>query len=101
MEPRQHTSRTLENGETSNIRDINDTSYDVLMDDFQDMQNEDGEMGFVEDIDETQTQEYIEDLRIESLKRAIDIAKLMSNVTTEDIIELAEKLVSFIKDKEI
>lgn len=68
------------------------------------MANEDGEMGFVDDMnaeDETNTQEYIEDLRIESLKRAIDIAKLMSNVTPEDIINLAEKLVTFIRDTNI
>lgn len=33
-----------------------------------------------------------EDLRIEALKRAIDIAKLMSNVTTQDVINIASKL---------
>lgn len=66
------------------------------------MTNEDGEMGFVDDIeDNTNTQEYIEDLRIEALKRAIDIAKIMSNVTPEDIINLAEKLVTFIRDTNI
>ena len=95
MEPKIHKTRTAENGDVLNYRDINDTAFDIISDD---MYAEDGEMGF---IDETQTQEYIEDLRIESLKRAIDIAKLMSNVTTEDIINLANKLVSFIRDTKI
>lgn len=100
MKPKVHTARTSENGQQQNVRDINDTQFDVLYD----MANEDGEMGFVDDMnteDETNTQEYIEDLRIESLKRAIDIAKLMSNVTPEDIISLAEKLVTFIRDTNI
>lgn len=96
MEPKQHTTRTADNGDVLNYRDINDTAYDIISDD---MFAEDGEMGFVEN--QNQTQEYIEDLRIESLKRAIDIAKLMSNVTTDDIIKLAEKLVTFIRDTKI
>ena len=94
MEPKIHKTRTSETGEQQDIRDINDTQFDIFMDDIE----EDGSLGFV---DESETQEHIEDLRIESLKRAIDIAKLMSNVTTEDIINLAAKLIVFIKDTEI
>lgn len=98
MEPKIHNKRTAETGEQHDIRDINDTKFDVFMDDIE----EDGALGFVDDgSDETETQEYIEDLRIEALKRAIDIAKLMSNVTADDIINLADKLVIFIKDTEI
>lgn len=94
MEPKIHKTRTSEAGEQQNVRDINDTQFDIFMDDIE----EDGSLGFV---DENKTQEYIEDLRIEALKRAIDIAKLMSNVTTDDIIDLAAKLIVFIKDTKI
>ena len=38
-----------------------------------------------------------EDLKIESLKIATNIAKLMSNVTTEDIVNIAETIAKFIK----
>ena len=39
--------------------------------------------------------------RIEALKRAIDIAKLMSNVTTDDVIELADKVLDYLKNTQI
>lgn len=39
-----------------------------------------------------------EDLRIEALKRAIDIAKLMSNVTTQDVINIASKIADYISN---
>ena len=38
-----------------------------------------------------------EDLKIESLKIATNIGKLMSNVTTEDIVSIAETVAKFIK----
>lgn len=38
-----------------------------------------------------------EDLKIESLKIATNIAKLMSNVTPEDIVNVAETVAKFIK----
>lgn len=38
-----------------------------------------------------------EDLKIESLKIATNIAKLMSNVTTDDIVEIAGTVAKFIK----
>lgn len=41
-----------------------------------------------------------EDLKIESLKIATNIAKLMSNVTTEDIVSIAETVAKFIKGGE-
>ena len=94
MEPKIHKTRTAETGEQHEIRDINDTQFDIFMDDIE----EDNNLNLVE---EDESQEHIEDLRIEALKRAIDIAKLMSNVTTEDIINLAAKLIVFIKDTQI
>lgn len=42
-----------------------------------------------------------EDLRIEALKRAIDIAKLMSNVTTQDVINIASKIADYISNTQI
>lgn len=41
-----------------------------------------------------------EDLKIESLKIATNIGKLMSNVTTEDIVSIAETVAKFIKGGE-
>ena len=38
-----------------------------------------------------------EELKIESLKIATNIAKLMSNVTTEDIVDIAATVARFIK----
>ena len=42
-----------------------------------------------------------EDLKIESLKIATNIAKLMSDVTTDDIITTADKVAGFIRDHSI
>jgi hypothetical protein len=42
-----------------------------------------------------------EDLKIESLKIATNIAKLMSDVTTDDIITIADKVAGFIRDHSI
>lgn len=39
-----------------------------------------------------------EDLKIESLKIATNICKLMNDVTPEDIMEVAEKVAKFIKN---
>ena len=48
--------------------------------------------------DKTMTEE---DLKIESLKIATNIAKLMSDVTTDDIITIADKVAGFIRDHSI
>lgn len=42
-----------------------------------------------------------EELKIESLKIATNIAKLMSDVTTDDIITIADKVAGFIRDHSI
>lgn len=90
MEPKKHSSR---NG--LSVVDVNDTPEDVFMDSFL----EDGEDGFVTEIEPDKIPD--EELRIEALKRAIDIAKLMSNVTTEDIISIAAKVVDYIRNTQI
>ena len=87
MEPKKHSSR---NG--LSVVDVNDTPEDVYMDSFL----EDGDDGFVENIEPDKMS--AEDLRIEALKRAIDIAKLMSNVTTQDVINIASKIADYISN---
>ena len=90
MKPKKHSSR---NG--LSVVDVNDTPEDVFMDSFL----EDGEDGFVTELEPDKMPD--EELRIEALKRAIDIAKLMSNVTTEDVISIAAKVVDYIRNTQI
>ena len=90
MEPKKHSSR-----DGLSVVDVNDTPEDVFMDSFL----EDGEDGFVTELEPDKMPD--EELRIEALKRAIDIAKLMSNVTTEDIISIAAKVVDYIRNTQI
>ena len=90
MEPKTHSSR-----DGLSVVDVNDTPEDVFMDSFL----EDGEDGFVTELEPDKMPD--EELRIEALKRAIDIAKLMSNVTTEDIISIAAKVVDYIRNTQI
>ena len=90
MEPKKHSSR-----DGLSVADVNDTPEDVYMDSFL----EDGDGGFVENIEPDKMP--AEDLRIEALKRAIDIAKLMSNVTTQDVINIASKIADYISNTQI
>ena len=87
MEPKKHSSR-----DGLSVADVNDTPEDVYMDSFL----EDSDDGFVENIEPDKMP--AEDLRIEALKRAIDIAKLMSNVTTQDVINIASKITDYISN---
>ena len=90
MKPKKHSMR---NGLT--VADVKDTPEDVSMDSFL----EDGDNSFVENIETDKMS--AEDLRIEALKRAIDIAKLMSNVTTQDVINIASKIADYISNTQI
>lgn len=87
MKPKKHSMR---NG--LNVADVKDAPEDVSMDSFL----EDGDNSFVENIESDKMP--AEDLRIEALKRAIDIAKLMSNVTTQDVINIATKIADYISN---
>lgn len=80
----------MRNGLT--VADVKDTPEDVFMDSFL----EDGDNSFIENIESDKMP--AEDLRIEALKRAIDIAKLMSNVTTQDVINIASKIADYISN---
>ena len=42
-----------------------------------------------------------EELKIEALKIATNIGKLMSNVTTEDVIKIANKILNYMKNTQI
>ena len=90
MKPKKHSSR-----DGLSVADVNDTPEDVYMDSFL----EDGDDSFVENIEPDKMP--AEDLRIEALKRAIDIAKLMSNVTTQDVINIASKIADYISNTQI
>lgn len=92
MEPKYHAKR---NG--LDVVDVKDTPEDVFMDSFL----EDGDNGFVEDMEPDDSNIPNEELRIKALQRAIDIAKLLSNVTVEDVIEIAETVVDYISNTEI
>lgn len=90
MKPKKHRSR-----DGLSVVDVNNTPEDVYMDSFL----EDGDDSFVENIEPDKMP--AEDLRIEALKRAIDIAKLMSNVTTQDVINIASKIADYISNTQI
>lgn len=68
---------------------------------FEDLLNED-EL-FEDDVNESAEDKKMteEELKIESLKIATNIAKLMSDVTTDDIITIADKVSGFIRDHQI
>ena len=69
--------------ETTSLKDRMKLQEDAIFEDDENVQEEDGMPD--------------EDLKIESLKIATNIAKLMSNVTTEDIVNIAETIAKFIK----
>lgn len=65
-----------------------DNSEDIFSDD----------IGFSESVDNNyEHTSDDEDRRIEALKRAIDISKLMSNVTVETVINIAEQVDAYLK----
>lgn len=68
---------------------------------FEDLLTEDElfEDGVNESVEDKKMTE--EELKIESLKIATNIAKLMSDVTTDDIITIADKVSGFIRDHQI
>ncbi|WQJ53621.1 MAG: hypothetical protein [Wendovervirus sonii] len=76
-----------------NLRQILNESNDLFEDELFEETNE------LEVSSEKQMSE--EDLKVESLKIATNIAKLMSDVTPEDIIQIATKVSDFIKNHKI
>lgn len=72
-----------------------------------DIYNEDGDMSFIddnapspEDVDNAEKEANKltdEEIKIKALNQAVNIAKLMSDVTTEDVLAIADKVAKFIK----
>lgn len=92
MEPKKHTKRTpVPGGDSLDVIDINDTYTGGE-------QFLEGDDGF---LDTMESDTDVQELRIEALKKAIDIAKLMSDVTTEDVINIALLVIKFVKETEI
>ncbi len=90
MNPKIHrTRKAVTGGRSLKVRDINDTGETFFDDYF-----EDGELSY---LDNENNVLELEESRIEALKRAIDIAKLMSNVTVNDVINIASKVFDYIK----
>ena len=95
MEPKEHKQRTPDkNVGPLDVVDLHDDSFN---DDFY---FEDGDMGFI-DPDEHKKTLAEQKQRIEALKRAIDIAKLMSNVLTDDVIDIANKVLDYMQNTKI
>lgn len=108
MEPKIQNKRQRFPGsdyvETTDMSKYLDNSADDMfspMDDFMDEENVFGdESASFESVntDYSQTGDD-EDRRIEALKRAIDIAKLMSNVNVETVITIAEQVDEYLKQQ--
>ena len=111
MKPRQRTERTAyQNGPTVSVASVNDTTTGIG-DDFSlnttDNYLEGSSLNFdddnapsVEDVENAEKEVKKmtdEEIKIKALKQAVDVAKLMSDVTTDDVIEIAKKLAKFIK----
>ena len=113
MEPRQRTERTAyPNGPTVSVSSVKDQDNNIGQEFNLDNINvdsylEDSGLQFnddnapsLEDI-EKEEQEVKkmtdEEIKIKALKQATDIAKLMSDVTTDDVIDIAKKVAKFIK----
>lgn len=93
MEPREHTQRTpVTGGDPLDVVDISNTT--VGGDEFL----EDGETAFVEGM---KSDRDMQELRIKCLKQAIDMGKLMSNVTVDDVINMATLVMKYVSETEI
>lgn len=102
MEPVNREERTaFFNGPKVSVASVDD---EPILDD---TYNEDGDMSFVDD--EAPSPEEVDDakkeankmtdeeIKIKALNQAVNIAKLMSDVTTDDVIKIAGKVAKFIK----
>ena len=115
MEPKQRTERTaFPNGPTVGVASVkdqgNNIGQDFSLDDedtnfdnyFEggDLKFEDDDAPSTDDIENAEKEVKKmtdEEIKIKALKQAVDVAKLMSDVTTDDVIDIAKKLAKFIK----
>lgn len=91
MEPKSKDTRKIYGIDKEvSVASVNDNEENF------DIQLEDGEMSFLSD-DQEDSKFSDEDIKIKALNQAINIAKLMSDVTVEDILEIAAKVAKYIK----
>lgn len=101
MEPKHDKGRlAFRGGPMISKASINDTP---------DEYNEEGDLHFLNDkapdpdeidaAEEKAKEMSDEEIKIKALNLAINIAKLMNDVTTEDVLKIAAKVASFIKEE--
>lgn len=115
MEPKEKTERTAyPNGPKVSVASVNDEGNNLGQDFNLDSDDtnadtyfEGGDLNFeddnapsTEDIEKAEEEVKKmsdEEIKIKALNQAVNVAKLMSNVGTDDVIEIAKKLAKFIK----
>lgn len=91
MEPKSKDTRKIYGIDKEvSVASVNDNEENF------DIQLEDGEMSFLSD-DQEDSKFSDEDIKIKALNQAINIAKLMSDITVEDVLEIAAKVAKYIK----
>lgn len=91
MEPKSKDTRKIYGIDKEvSVASVNDNEENF------DIQLEDGEMSFLSD-DQEDSKFSDEDIKIKALNQAINIAKLMSDITVEDVLEIADKVAKYIK----
>lgn len=111
MEPKQRTERTAyPGGPTVSVKSVNDNTSGIG-DDFDlndtDSYLEGGSLNFdddnapsVEDVEQAEKEVKKmtdEEIKIKALNQAINVAKLMSDIDTDAVLDIAKKLAKFIK----
>ena len=79
-------------------KDFLEDTYAEVFDDVEVVNEAEGDE---EEDEETEKVMSDEKLKIESLKIAVNMAKLMSNVTPDDIINIASSVADFIRNHEV
>lgn len=105
MKPKERTERVpYQGGEPVSVVDIADTTKDNMddftldFDTFGEDAFEDSTNSFLEEVGvQEQSNEEDEKIKIEALKQAVNVAKLMSGVTTEDVIDIASEIATYLK----
>ena len=115
MEPKERKERTAyPNGPKVSVASVNDDTnnigQDFNLDDEEtnfdsyleggDLKFEDDDAPEIEDVEKAEEEAKKmtdEEIKIKALQQAVNVAKLMSNVGTDDVIEIAKKLAKFIK----
>ena len=111
MEPKQRTERTAyPGGPTVSVKSVNDNTSGIG-DDFDlngtDSYLEGGSLKFdddnapsIEDVEQAEKEVKKmtdEEIKIKALNQAINVAKLMSDIDTDAVLDIAKKLAKFIK----